>query len=65
MPRWERSLCPGCSLIWERNLDGAWRYISLVAVPLPVERGCPMCKSNLRVEWKRPLPVLPAEKAED
>jgi hypothetical protein len=32
---------------------------------VPVERGCPICKSNLRVEWKRPLPVLPEENAED
>jgi len=58
---WERSICPTCSLIWERNLDGAWRYTSLIAVPMPAERSCPLCASHLRVKWIVPLPVLPED----
>jgi hypothetical protein len=61
MPQWQRSVCPDCMLIWERDLDGAWRYISLVAIPVPAERTCPLCHSNLYVKWVRPLPVLPQE----
>jgi hypothetical protein len=57
---WERCLCPNCTLIWERNLDGVWRYIALVAVPLPQEKTCPVCASNLSMRWKKALPVLPS-----
>ncbi|MBE3560480.1 MAG: hypothetical protein IMW89_14835 [Ktedonobacteraceae bacterium] len=59
MLHWERCLCPECTLVWERNLDGAWRYIALVAVPLPQERPCPLCASNLSLHWEKPLPALP------
>ncbi len=59
MLTWEKHLCPDCSFVWERNLDGAWRYISMIAMPLPEERACPICKSSLQMKWLRPLPVLP------
>ncbi|MBO0778504.1 MAG: hypothetical protein J2P37_06705 [Ktedonobacteraceae bacterium] len=61
MTPWERCLCPDCTLVWERNLDGAWRYIARIAVPVPAERACPACASNLRVQWMEPLPVLPKD----
>ncbi|HEU5227257.1 MAG TPA: hypothetical protein VFU49_05540 [Ktedonobacteraceae bacterium] len=59
MHQWERNLCPTCTLIWERNLDGAWRYISLIAVPLPTERACPICTNNFQMTWVTQLPTLP------
>lgn len=62
MALWERCLCPDCSFVWERNLDGAWRYTAMVAVPVPEERACPICASNLHMVWERPLPVLPEDK---
>jgi hypothetical protein len=57
--RWERCLCPDCTLVWERNLDGAWRYIARVAVPLPEEKSCPICTINLYMQWEQSLPILP------
>jgi hypothetical protein len=30
-----------------------------MAVPLPVEKTCPICASNLYMQWEKPLPVLP------
>lgn len=60
MLTWERNVCPNCSLVWERNLDGAWRYIARIAVPLPEERACPVCQSKLHLRWIRPVPVLPS-----
>ena len=61
MIKWERNFCPNCNLVWERNLDGAWRYISMIAVPVPDDRVCPICSSSLYIQWVRPLPVLPEE----
>ena len=59
MLHWQRNICPQCTLIWEHNLDGAWRYIAMVAVPLPSERECPVCRNNFSMHWEKPLPVLP------
>jgi hypothetical protein len=56
---WERNICPDCSYIWERDLDGTWRYISLIAVPVPEERTCPVCNMNMHIKWVSPLPTLP------
>ncbi len=64
MTLWERCLCPECQLVWERNLDGAWRYTAMIAVPVPDERSCPICASKLIMMWKKPLPVLPEEMGE-
>lgn len=64
MNMWERNLCPDCSLVWERDLDGAWRYIAMVDVPLPAERACPVCRSGMHMQWVRPLPVLPEAQEE-
>ena len=61
MIKWERNLCPDCTLVWERNLDGAWRYISIIAVPVPDERVCPICSSKLYMHWVRPLPLFPED----
>jgi hypothetical protein len=64
MNQWERCLCPDCALVWERNLDGAWRYTALIDVPLPAERSCPICASNLFMVWEKPLPVFPSTEEE-
>jgi len=61
MIKWERNFCPDCNLVWERNLDGAWRYISRMAVPVPEDRVCPICSSKLHMHWVRPLPLLPED----
>lgn len=61
MIKWERNLCPDCNLVWERNLDDAWRYISVIAVPVPADRVCPICSIKLCMHWVRPLPLLPEE----
>jgi hypothetical protein len=58
MLKWERYFCPECSLVWERNLDGAWRYMAMIAVPMPSDRKCPLCSSKLHMHWVRPLPIL-------
>jgi hypothetical protein len=54
----ERYLCPGCTLVWERNLDGAWRYLAMLAVPRPDERSCPTCSAVMPMIWIEPLPLL-------
>ncbi len=59
MTQWERNICPDCTLVWERNLDGIWRYIAMVSVPLPAERTCPVCASGFHMQWEKVLPVLP------
>ncbi len=65
MIQWERNTCPDCSLIWERNLDGVWRYVAMISVPLPSDRACPVCASGLHMEWARPLPVFPKDEEEN
>jgi hypothetical protein len=61
MTQWQRNMCPDCTLVWEHNLDGAWRYIAMIAIPVPIERVCPLCSSNLSIKWVKPLPTFPQE----
>ncbi len=56
---WDRYCCPSCSYVWERNNDGAWRYVSQIAVPIPDERSCPPCGMMLPWVWIEPLPLFP------